>query len=47
MQCEIVEGGARGNQLIYMTFRKMWKNGDISAFYRGLPLGLIGVFPYR
>lgn len=47
MQCEMVEGGSRGNRLIGETFRKMWKNGGISTFYRGLPLGLIGVFPYR
>ena len=47
MQCEMVEGGSRGNKLINETFRKMWGNGGISTFYRGLPLGLIGVFPYR
>lgn len=46
MQCEMVEGGSRGNKLINETFRKMWRNGGISTFYRGLPLGLIGVFPY-
>jgi len=46
VQCEMVQGGATGNKLIYETFWKMWKNGGISTFYRGLPLGLIGVFPY-
>lgn len=47
MQCEMVEGGAQGNKLILATFQNMWRNGGISTFYRGLPLGLIGVFPYR
>jgi solute carrier family 25 (mitochondrial phosphate transporter), member 23/24/25/41 len=43
MQCEIVEGGLRGNALIIETAKKLWKTG---GFYRGLPLGLIGIFPY-
>ncbi|KAF3915253.1 Mitoferrin [Dactylellina cionopaga] len=43
MQCEMVAGGPRGNQLIIDTARKLWSSG---GFYRGLPLGLIGIFPY-
>ncbi|KAF3936181.1 Mitoferrin [Dactylella cylindrospora] len=43
MQCEMVPGGPRGNQLIAETARKLWKSG---GFYRGLPLGLVGIFPY-
>ncbi|KAI5806724.1 mitochondrial carrier domain-containing protein, partial [Peziza echinospora] len=46
MQCEMVEGGAKGNKLIASVMMSMWRNGGISTFYRGLPLGLIGVFPY-
>lgn len=46
MQCETVEGGLRGNQLIAATARKMWKSNGIYAFFRGLPLGLLGMFPY-
>jgi solute carrier family 25 (mitochondrial phosphate transporter), member 23/24/25/41 len=45
MQCETVAGGLHGNQLIADTFRKMWAAG-IPSFYRGLPMGLIGIFPY-
>jgi hypothetical protein len=26
--------------------RTMWQSGGIKAYYRGLTLGLIGVFPY-
>ncbi|KAF8461361.1 mitochondrial carrier domain-containing protein [Kalaharituber pfeilii] len=46
LQCELVEGGLRGNHLLANIVRNMWKSGGVSAFYRGLPLGLIGVFPY-
>ncbi|KAL7271075.1 hypothetical protein RUND412_006192 [Rhizina undulata] len=46
MQCEMVENGARGNKLIAETLIKTWKNGGIQNFYRGLPLALIGIFPY-
>jgi hypothetical protein len=45
MQCETVSGGPHGNQLIAEVFRKMQKQG-YRTFYRGLNLGLIGMFPY-
>lgn len=46
MQCETVEGGLRGNKLIVATLRKMWQTSGVFAFFRGLPLGLMGTFPY-
>ncbi|KAL8676095.1 MAG: hypothetical protein Q9186_007349 [Xanthomendoza sp. 1 TL-2023] len=46
MQCETVEGGLHGNKLISATARKMWKVNGLRSFYRGLPLGLLGMFPY-
>lgn len=46
MQCETVEGGLRGNKLISATARKMWARNGIGSFYRGLPMGLVGMFPY-
>src|SRR6201999_1208267 len=46
MQCETVSGGLHGNQLIFATARKMWVDNGIRAFYRGLPMGIIGIFPY-
>ncbi len=46
MQCETVEGGLRGNRLILVTAKKMWTSNGVRAFYRGLPMGLVGVFPY-
>lgn len=45
MQCETVEGGLHGNRLIIATFKKMWQQG-FTSFYRGLPMGLVGIFPY-
>ena len=46
MQCETVEGGIYGNKLIVTTARRMWTANRFLAFYRGLPMGLIGMFPY-
>jgi solute carrier family 25 phosphate transporter 23/24/25/41 len=46
MQCETVEGGLKGNQLILATAKKMWHTNGIFTFFRGLPLGLLGMFPY-
>ena len=45
MQCETVQGGLHGNKLIMATTKKMWQQGPRS-FYRGLPMGLVGMFPY-
>lgn len=46
MQCEMVAGGLHGNRLILATARKMWATNHIRSFYRGLPMGLVGMFPY-
>ncbi|EMC91523.1 hypothetical protein BAUCODRAFT_295816 [Baudoinia panamericana UAMH 10762] len=46
MQCETVKGGEHGNRLIWHTAAKMWKANGIVSFYRGLPMGLVGMFPY-
>lgn len=46
MQCETVSGGLHGNQLIWATAKKMWQSGGVSAYYRGLPMGIVGIFPY-
>ena len=36
----------RGNALYAATGRDMWRTGGTRAYYKGLTLGLIGVFPY-
>lgn len=46
MQCETVAGGLQGNQLIIATAKKMYQTGGIRSSYRGLTMGLVGVFPY-
>ena len=46
MQCETVAGGLHGNRLILATARKMWTSNGLRSFYRGLPMGLVGMFPY-
>ncbi|KAF2145413.1 uncharacterized protein K452DRAFT_324418 [Aplosporella prunicola CBS 121167] len=46
MQCETVSGGLHGNKLIIATAKKMWAHDGMHSFYRGLPMGLMGIFPY-
>ena len=46
MQSETVKGGMHGNALIKQTFMKVWQQNGIRGFYRGLPMGLVGMFPY-
>ena len=46
MQCETVEGGLHGNALILRTAKKMWSAGKFGPYYRGLGMGLAGMFPY-
>ncbi|KAJ8124059.1 hypothetical protein ONZ43_g135 [Nemania bipapillata] len=46
LQSEYVSGGARGNALLFQTARKMFAEGGVRAAYRGVTMGLIGMFPY-
>ncbi|CZT02630.1 related to peroxisomal Ca-dependent solute carrier protein [Rhynchosporium graminicola] len=46
MQCETVSGGLHGNALITATAKKMIQQGPVKSGYRGLTMGLIGMFPY-
>jgi solute carrier family 25 (mitochondrial phosphate transporter), member 23/24/25/41 len=45
-QCETVAEAPKGNKLIIETARKMWRTTGLVGYYRGLPMGLIGMFPY-
>jgi len=38
--------GGQIRQLLLPTMRRMWADGGMRAYYRGLTAGLIGVFPY-
>jgi solute carrier family 25 (mitochondrial phosphate transporter), member 23/24/25/41 len=47
MQCETVSGGLRGNALIHSTALKMLHSpSGLLSYYRGLGMGLAGMFPY-
>lgn len=46
LQCETVHGGPTGNALLIQTARKMYATGGARAAYRGVTMGLIGMFPY-
>ena len=46
MQNETVQGGSQGNKLIVETAKKMVADKGVRSFYRGLWLGLGGMFPY-
>ncbi|KAI1095165.1 mitochondrial carrier [Rostrohypoxylon terebratum] len=46
LQSDYVEGGPRGNTLLIQTARKMWTEGGMRAAYRGVTMGLVGMFPY-
>lgn len=46
LQCETVKGGLTGNALLVQTACKMVAEGGIRSAYRGMTMGLIGMFPY-
>lgn len=46
LQCSTVAGGPSGRALLLGTARHMWADGGVRATYRGLGLGLVGMFPY-
>lgn len=39
-------GPVQGQSMLMKTARHMWRTGGMRSYYRGLTLGLIGVFPY-
>lgn len=46
LQCETVEGGLSGNALLVQTAKKMFAEGGFRSAYRGITMGLVGMFPY-
>ncbi|KAH7173708.1 mitochondrial carrier domain-containing protein [Fusarium flagelliforme] len=46
LQCETVKDGLKGAALVRQTAVKMYGDGGLRACYRGLTMGLIGMFPY-
>ncbi|KAI5457299.1 mitochondrial carrier domain-containing protein [Mariannaea sp. PMI_226] len=46
LQCETVKDGLKGAALVRQTAIKMYADGGVAACYRGLTMGLVGMFPY-
>ncbi|KND92672.1 Calcium-binding mitochondrial carrier SAL1 [Tolypocladium ophioglossoides CBS 100239] len=46
LQCETVKGGLTGSALVRQTAIRMYADGGVRACYRGVTMGLIGMFPY-
>lgn len=46
MQCNVELNGLQGNALIMQTAKEMYRTGGVRSAYRGLTMGLVGMFPY-
>ncbi|CCE63635.1 hypothetical protein TPHA_0F01510 [Tetrapisispora phaffii CBS 4417] len=47
VQCASLGGNAlKGNRLLFETAKQLYREGGIKLFYRGILVGLMGVFPY-
>ncbi|KAK9463485.1 mitochondrial carrier domain-containing protein [Lipomyces oligophaga] len=46
VQCEAESSTLRGQKLMIQTAKTMWHNGGILGYYRGIILGIGGIFPY-
>lgn len=46
LQSEYVATGPRGFPLLVQTAMKMRAEGGLRAYYRGVTMGLVGMFPY-
>lgn len=46
LQCETIKGGPTGIALVRQTAMKMRAEGGFRVAYRGVTMGLIGMFPY-
>ncbi|KAK7206399.1 mitochondrial carrier domain-containing protein [Myxozyma melibiosi] len=46
VQCEAESSDLRGNKLMVKTAKDMWRSGGLLGYYRGIILGIGGIFPY-
>ncbi|KAK9369502.1 mitochondrial carrier domain-containing protein [Lipomyces kononenkoae] len=46
VQCEAEFSDLRGTALLTSTAKDMWRSGGLLSYYRGLALGLAGIFPF-
>lgn len=46
LQCSKLDSNIKGNQLLIHTAKEMFKEGGLRMFYRGIIVGVSGIFPY-
>ncbi|CCH63197.1 hypothetical protein TBLA_0J02030 [Henningerozyma blattae CBS 6284] len=46
MQCAPLHNDVKGNALLLKTMKDLYREGGLSIFYRGITVGLLGIFPY-
>lgn len=46
IQCESLSVMKTGNALLFKTIKDMWQEAGLRMFYRGLGVGLLGIFPF-
>ncbi|KAK6463535.1 mitochondrial carrier domain-containing protein [Scheffersomyces coipomensis] len=46
VQCSNLDSSIKGNELLLLTAKEMYQKGGFKIFYRGLSVGLSGIFPY-
>ncbi|CUM67488.1 uncharacterized protein PRCAT00005185001 [Priceomyces carsonii] len=46
LQCSNLESSVRGNDLLFKTARDLFQQGGLRIFYRGIFVGVSGIFPY-
>lgn len=46
LQCSNLDSLVKGNQLLINTAKNMYKEGGLRIFYRGILVGISGIFPY-
>lgn len=46
IQCESLSTPIKGNDLVFKTIKQMWNEAGIKMFYRGIGVGVLGIFPF-
>lgn len=46
LQCSNLDSAVKGNALLIQTAKQMYQEGGLRMFYRGILVGVSGIFPY-
>ncbi|QLQ78919.1 hypothetical protein HG537_0B02670 [Torulaspora globosa] len=46
IQCAPLDNQVKGNKLLLQTAKEMYQAGGLKLFYRGVTVGVVGIFPY-